>query len=131
MELSCTENISVVNYAQRDPVIFSDNRVVENLLNDEALYIPSCDYFSEVQVDIQPYMRNVVATWMMEVKELNVNCNILKQYCIIVFIYTYFLLKAKLTWKQKNEIYIFETNCVKIPRCTCLNQTGVCNSIKT
>lgn len=67
MELSCTENMSSVNFARKDAVIFGDRRVIENLLRDEPLYIPSRNYFEEVQDDIRPYMRNVVATWMMEV----------------------------------------------------------------
>ncbi|KAK5643839.1 hypothetical protein RI129_007684 [Pyrocoelia pectoralis] len=69
MELSCTENPSLVNFAQKDPTIFGDRRVIENLLKDETKYVISCDYFNDVQIEIQPYMRNVVATWMMEVCE--------------------------------------------------------------
>ncbi|KAF5296228.1 hypothetical protein FQA39_LY12565 [Lamprigera yunnana] len=69
MELSCTENPSVVNFAQKDPAIFRDIRVIENLLKDEAMYVCPSDYFTVVQEEIQPYMRNVVATWMMEVCE--------------------------------------------------------------
>ncbi|KAK4887266.1 hypothetical protein RN001_003537 [Aquatica leii] len=69
MELSCTENPSAVNFAQKDPTIFRDVRVIENLLKDESMYVCPCDYFTDVQVEIQPYMRNVVATWMMEVCE--------------------------------------------------------------
>lgn len=56
-----------MNYALKDLNIFADSRVVKNLLKDELFYIPKCNYFRDVQTDIQPFMRKVVATWMLEV----------------------------------------------------------------
>lgn len=71
MELTCNDRIphNVSVYAGSDPVIFRDARVVDNLLNDEVMYIPRCNYFDEIQTDIEPYMRKVVTTWMLEVCE--------------------------------------------------------------
>lgn len=67
MELICVENMSDSCFADRDAVIFGDIRVLNNLLETEQLYMPHCNYFAEVQHDIQPFMRKVVTTWMLEV----------------------------------------------------------------
>lgn len=67
MDLACIENIPVTNYAPKDPTIFNDFRVMKTLLNDEALYTPHTNYFLNIQNDIAPFMRKVVATWMVEV----------------------------------------------------------------
>lgn len=66
MDFACTET-ATTRFAKRDPSIFKDFRVIENLLSDEILYVPKCNYFEEVQNDIQPFMRKVVTTWMLEV----------------------------------------------------------------
>lgn len=68
MDLACTENITPAIFAIKDPVILKDVRVLESLLNDERLYVPSRNYFEEIQQDIQPFMRKVVTMWMMEVR---------------------------------------------------------------
>lgn len=69
MELLCVERLGGVDNrtAEIDPVIYSDMRVLENLLSCEGYYIPKCNYFSQIQTDIKPFMRKVVATWMLEV----------------------------------------------------------------
>ncbi|KAJ3631229.1 hypothetical protein MTP99_012371 [Tenebrio molitor] len=69
MDLACNEQMSVSNYAPKDPNIFNDFRVMKHLLNDESLYTPHTNYFQNVQTDIEPFMRKVVATWMLEVCE--------------------------------------------------------------
>ncbi|XP_017770767.1 PREDICTED: G1/S-specific cyclin-D2-like, partial [Nicrophorus vespilloides] len=69
MNLACNERVGGVNYATNDPVIFADERVVEHLLEEERLYVPPCNYFESVQTDIEPFMRKVVTTWMLEVCE--------------------------------------------------------------
>ncbi|XP_066999557.1 G1/S-specific cyclin-D2 [Anabrus simplex] len=69
MDLLCVERLSDCRLAERDPVIFEDMRVLQNILNLETLFIPSCNYFGTVQKDIQPFMRKVVTTWMLEVCE--------------------------------------------------------------
>lgn len=67
MDLQCTETIADSNIAKIDPQIFQDDRVIQNLLNDEHFFMPKCNYFEEVQTDIEPFMRKVVTTWMLEV----------------------------------------------------------------
>ncbi|KAG8229778.1 hypothetical protein J437_LFUL005859 [Ladona fulva] len=70
MELMCLERIATdCNRAERDRVLFEDVRVIDNLLSMEPAYVPRCDYFSQVQTDILPYMRKIVTTWMLEVCE--------------------------------------------------------------
>lgn len=50
-----------------DPNLLYDDRVLHNLLTIEERYLPQCSYFKCVQKDIQPFMRRMVATWMLEV----------------------------------------------------------------
>ncbi|GLH14093.1 G1/S-specific cyclin-E [Gryllus bimaculatus] len=69
MELFCAERLQDSQIAERDPTIFEDMRVLQNLLDLESLYIPSCNYFETIQKDLQPFMRKVVTTWMLEVCE--------------------------------------------------------------
>lgn len=68
MDLACAEtsNRKCIR-AVKDRAIFKDDRVINNLLKDEQFYVPNCDYFTDVQNDIQPFMRKVVTTWMLEV----------------------------------------------------------------
>lgn len=66
-ELLCAEKM-VECVAPTDPVIFQDPRVLDILLRTELNYVPKCNYLTnQVQPDLLPYMRKVVATWMMEV----------------------------------------------------------------
>ena len=67
MDLACTEKSTAATYAPKDPNIFNDFRVMKHLLNDEILYTPHTNYFQNVQSDVEPFMRKVVATWMLEV----------------------------------------------------------------
>lgn len=66
MELLCCEG-EQLKRAFLDPVFFSDNRVLHNLLNVEDHYAVSSKYM-EFQTDIKPYMRKVVTNWMLEVR---------------------------------------------------------------
>lgn len=66
MELLCNEKEGVVR-ALLDPTIFSDDRVFHSLLTVEDTFLPQASYFQCVQGDLQPYMRRIVATWMLEV----------------------------------------------------------------
>uniref|UniRef100_A0A8C5M8W6 G1/S-specific cyclin-D2 n=1 Tax=Leptobrachium leishanense TaxID=445787 RepID=A0A8C5M8W6_9ANUR len=68
MELLCCE-VDTVRRAQTDPTLLIDDRVLHNLLTVEERYLPQCSYFKCVQKDIQPFMRRMVATWMLEVCE--------------------------------------------------------------
>lgn len=78
MDLTCTENLEKVCTAQSDKAIFSDNRVLHKLLRDEVLSMPHCDYFDTIQKDIQPFMRKVVSTWMLEVRFIFI------YYCLLI-----------------------------------------------
>lgn len=68
----------VAQVAVKDPVIMSDRRVLDQLLQLEPFSLPSSDYFVTGQqvvegepsrtTELQPYMRRVVTTWMLEVR---------------------------------------------------------------
>uniref|UniRef100_A0A8D1TPM3 G1/S-specific cyclin-D3 n=1 Tax=Sus scrofa TaxID=9823 RepID=A0A8D1TPM3_PIG len=68
MELLCCE-VDPVRRAVPDANLLHDDRVLQNLLTIEERYLPQCSYFKCVQKDIQPYMRRMVATWMLEVDD--------------------------------------------------------------
>lgn len=64
----CCETASL-RRAYEDPVLLKDDRVLHNLLATEDKYQPTSSYFKCVQTDIKPYMRKMVAEWMLEVCE--------------------------------------------------------------
>ncbi|KAH1019911.1 hypothetical protein HUJ04_009658 [Dendroctonus ponderosae] len=66
MNQTCAISSNKCTRAAKDRAIFSDDRVIRNLLESEVSYVPNCDYFGQVQDDIQPFMRKVVTTWMLE-----------------------------------------------------------------
>ncbi|KAM9376136.1 G1/S-specific cyclin-D1-like [Pholidichthys leucotaenia] len=57
-----------VRKAYRDSNLLTD-RVLSALLRAEEKYLPAANYFKCVQREIAPYMRRIVATWMLEVCE--------------------------------------------------------------
>lgn len=63
------DNVSMIKRAFEDPVLLKDYRVLHYLLQSEDKYLPTPSYFSCVQSDIKPFMRKMVATWMLEVCE--------------------------------------------------------------
>lgn len=65
--LVCEEGDWRLRQSFRDPVLAADDRVLENLLATEDDYTLSTSYF-RFQEDIQPYMRKIVAKWMLEVE---------------------------------------------------------------
>lgn len=70
MDLVCKEIIYDEvdhQFAEPDPTMIADNRVIQNLISLERLTIPPCNYFGSVQQDIKPNMRKIVTTWMLEV----------------------------------------------------------------
>lgn len=69
MSLGCGETYvgERVIRARKDPVLLHDDRILQNLLELEERYLVSTSYFECVQRDVQPYMRKIVATWMMQV----------------------------------------------------------------
>lgn len=68
MELLCLEMDSVIR-ARPDPNLLADDRVLQSLLTIEERFLPQYSYFKGVQKDIQPFMRRMVSTWMLEVIE--------------------------------------------------------------
>lgn len=68
VELMCYESHRIPR-AYEDPVLIKDERVLHNLLTTEDRYLPSPSYFNCVQTDIKPYMRRMVAQWMLEVSK--------------------------------------------------------------
>ncbi|XDV53021.1 hypothetical protein PO909_021635 [Leuciscus waleckii] len=68
MELLCLEMDTIVR-ARPDPNLLYDDRVLQSLLTIEERFLPQCSYFKCIQKDIQPFMRRMVATWMLEVCE--------------------------------------------------------------
>uniref|UniRef100_A0A8C6SUC2 G1/S-specific cyclin-D2 n=1 Tax=Neogobius melanostomus TaxID=47308 RepID=A0A8C6SUC2_9GOBI len=67
MELLCLELDTNIR-AKPDPNLLCDDRVLHSLLTIEERFLPTY-YFKGVQKDIQPFMRRMVATWMLEVCE--------------------------------------------------------------
>ena len=49
--------------------LLNDERVLKNLLKLEDSYTIQCDYFKILQQEVKPWMRNVLANWMLEVCE--------------------------------------------------------------
>lgn len=69
MELLCVEAVPRVPRAGRDPQLLGDRRVLQNLLSQEERYSPRVSYFHCVQREIKPYMRKMLAFWMLEVRD--------------------------------------------------------------
>uniref|UniRef100_A0A493TRH1 Cyclin-like domain-containing protein n=1 Tax=Anas platyrhynchos platyrhynchos TaxID=8840 RepID=A0A493TRH1_ANAPP len=69
MELLCVEAVPRAPRAGRDPQLLGDRRVLQNLLSQEERYSPRVSYFQCVQQEIKPYMRKMLAFWMLEVCE--------------------------------------------------------------
>jgi cyclin D2 len=66
MELLCIE-VENEPKGYLDPVFLDDERVLGNLLQTEEKYIISSHYFNCFQSELQPYMRKIVCSWMLEV----------------------------------------------------------------
>lgn len=66
-QLLCWEaDRPLVRRAHRDHNLLTD-RVLRALLRAEEKYQPAPNYFKCVQRELSPYMRRIVATWMLEV----------------------------------------------------------------
>lgn len=56
-----------LNKAPVDYKILNDERLVKNLLQLEDYYRIQANYFQHVQTEIKPWMRKMLATWMLDV----------------------------------------------------------------
>lgn len=66
-QLLCHEgDRAAIRRAYRDSNLLTE-RVLHALLGVEDKYQPAPNYFKCVQREIAPYMRRIVATWMLEV----------------------------------------------------------------
>lgn len=73
MDLMCAEKITQDScYAMKDLNLLEDERVLEDLLTTEQVYVPHCNYFNNVQTEIEPFMRKIVTKWMLQVSKM---CN--------------------------------------------------------
>ncbi|XP_070617717.1 G1/S-specific cyclin-D1 [Erythrolamprus reginae] len=66
-QLLCCE-VETIRRAYQDANLLND-RVLQTMLKAEETCSPSVSYFKCVQREILPYMRKIVATWMLEVCE--------------------------------------------------------------
>ncbi|TDH09099.1 hypothetical protein EPR50_G00083140 [Perca flavescens] len=64
----CEGDRPAIRRAYRDSNLLNE-RVLHALLRAEDKYLPSPNYFKCVQREVAPYMRRIVATWMLEVCE--------------------------------------------------------------
>lgn len=64
--LCCEADRPLVRRAYRDSNLLTE-RVLRALLRAEDKYQPAASYFKCVQRELAPYMRRIVATWMLEV----------------------------------------------------------------
>lgn len=64
-QLLCCE-VETIRRAYLDANLLND-RVLQTMLKAEETCSPSVSYFKCVQKEILPYMRKIVATWMLEV----------------------------------------------------------------
>ncbi|NWY00091.1 CCND1 protein, partial [Nothoprocta ornata] len=65
-QLLCCE-VETIRRAHLDANLLTD-RVLQTMLKAEETCAPSVSYFKCVQREILPYMRKMVATWMLEVR---------------------------------------------------------------
>lgn len=66
-QLICCE-VDTVRRAYQDCNLMND-RVLHAMLRAEDNYLPAANYFKCVQREVVPYMRKIVATWMLEVRK--------------------------------------------------------------
>ncbi|XP_064162648.1 G1/S-specific cyclin-D3 isoform X1 [Anguilla rostrata] len=64
-----TPSFSAVIRARCDPSLIEDSRTLHNLLALEKRHWAPQSYFGTIQTDIQPYMRRILAVWMLQVCE--------------------------------------------------------------
>ena len=75
-DVTIAEKPSVPAFA--DPALLNDSRVLQNMLAIEDRYLASPSYFQNVQKDIEMWMRNRVASWMLEVRPFTMTSFVLQ-----------------------------------------------------
>jgi cyclin D2 len=58
-----------MTYTALDLNILSDDRILKQLLQIEERYVPNevLESYKCIQSEVEPYMRKIVANWMLEV----------------------------------------------------------------
>ena len=93
--------------AQPDRQILEDSRVLGNLLRGEQRYLPRTpDYFTNVQVEVKPHMRKIVADWMLEVTN---ECSPPEVFCLAINLMDRFLAKCRI---QKSQLQLVGAVCL-------------------
>merc|ERR1712088_940007 len=99
--------------------ILEDSRVLANLLRGEQRYLPSTpDYFSNVQVEVKPHMRKIVADWMLEVTN---ECSPPEVFCLAINLMDRFLAKCRI---QKSQLQLVGAVCLFLASPSTLTSTS-------
>lgn len=56
-----------------DPIFLKDRCLINLLISQKRYKTPSCAYFNTTQKALTPQMRKIVAEWVIEVSEKNLN----------------------------------------------------------
>jgi hypothetical protein len=64
-----SEESFAITYTALDLNILSDDRILKQLLQIEERYVPNevLESYKCIQSEVEPYMRKIVANWMLEV----------------------------------------------------------------
>merc|ERR1712242_552464 len=105
------QNITSFNHppvkSSCDSIILKDDRVLQNLLRNEERYMPRTpDYFTNVQVEVKPHMRKIVADWMLEVTN---ECSPPEVFCLAINLMDRFLAKCCI---QKSQLQLVGAVCL-------------------
>lgn len=68
VDIECTDD-DRITYSACDHNILTDSRILRQLLQTEYKYVPNrvLESYKCIQSEVEPYMRKVVANWMLEV----------------------------------------------------------------
>lgn len=111
MTLACNESCfeDRVIYSPKDPNIFNDRRVFTNLCQLQKKYHASTKYLEDKGSEVQPYMRKILTTWMLQVcDEVGCSENV---FPVSVNYLDRFLSKTKL---EKTQLQLLGSSCLLI-----------------
>jgi hypothetical protein len=113
MNLMCTESqtTSEDRCFAEDRTIFRDERAVKKLLETESQYVPGCDYMAHSHSNLQPFMRRVVATWMLDVSLLS---------SLLKIKYVYYSSGGSLSSSKFTEecVHLFDDDKSRVTNCS-------------